>query len=155
MGSMKRISKELAELMETPPTGISIQLADESDVYKWKVSMKGPEGTPYQGGTFHVNLTLPNEYPFKPPTVSFATKIYHPNVSNDDKGSMCLGMLKSDEWKPSSRIAAVLEFARQLLVEPMPDDAVEGRIAEQYSNDRKRFEEVARDWTRRYAREEK
>lgn len=140
--------------------------------------MKGPEGTPYQvrsftpttlrskemviywltyqqGGTFHVNLTLPNEYPFKPPTVSFATKIYHPNVSNDDKGSMCLGMLKSDEWKPSSRIAAVLEFARQLLVEPMPDDAVEGRIAEQYSNDRKRFEEVARDWTRRYARGEK
>ncbi|KAF4943256.1 hypothetical protein F66182_18781 [Fusarium sp. NRRL 66182] len=155
MGSMKRISKELAELMETPPAGISVQLADESDVYKWKVFMKGPEGTPYQGGTFLVNLTLPNEYPFKPPTVSFATKIYHPNVSNDDKGSMCLGMLKSDEWKPSSRIAAVLEFARQLLVEPMPDDAVEGRIAEQYSNDRKRFEEVARDWTRRYAREEK
>lgn len=155
MGSMKRISKELAELIETPPAGISVQLADESDVYKWKVLMKGPEGTPYQGGTFLVNLTLPNEYPFKPPTVSFATKIYHPNVSNDDKGSMCLGMLKSDEWKPSSRIAAVLEFARQLLVEPMPDDAVEGRIAEQYSNDRKRFEEVARDWTRRYARDEK
>jgi ubiquitin-conjugating enzyme E2 D/E len=152
---MKRISKELAELMETPPTGISVELADESDLYKWKVSMKGPEGTPYQGGTFLVNLTLPNEYPFKPPTVSFTTKIYHPNVSNDDKGSMCLGMLKSDEWKPSSRIAAVLEFARQLLVEPMPDDAVEGRIAEQFSHDRKRFEEVARDWTRRYAREEK
>lgn len=66
---------------------------------------------------------------------------------------MCLGMLKSDEWKPSSRIGAVLEFARQLLVEPMPDDAVEGRIAEQYQNDRKRFDEVARDWTRRYAKE--
>jgi ubiquitin-protein ligase len=146
-------------------------------LYKWKVYMEGPEGTPYQvhisrfssfakgstqgntncslqGGRFLVNLNLPNEYPFKPPTVSFATKIYHPNVSNDDKGSMCLGMLKSDEWKPSSRIGAVLEFARQLLVEPMPDDAVEGRIAEQYQNDRKRFDEVARDWTRRYAREE-
>ena len=39
---------ELAELMETPPAGISVQLADESDVYKWKVFMKGPEGTPYQ-----------------------------------------------------------------------------------------------------------
>lgn len=64
---------------------------------------------------------------------------------------MCLGMLKSDEWKPSSRIAAVLEFARQLLVEPMPDDAVEGRIAEQYRDDRKRFDEIAREWTRKYA----
>jgi ubiquitin-protein ligase len=104
-----------------------------------------------QGGKFLLNLILPNAYPFKPPSVSFATKIYHPNVSNDDNGSMCLGMLKSDEWKPSTRIAAVLEFGRQLLSEPMPDDAVEARIAEQYKNDPKRYEEIARDWTRRYA----
>ncbi|KAL1969621.1 hypothetical protein VTN77DRAFT_8174 [Rasamsonia byssochlamydoides] len=151
MGSQKRIAKELSELVESPPAGITVELANESDLYAWKVYMKGPEDSPYQGGTFVINLTLPKEYPFKPPTVSFQTKIYHPNVSNDDKGSMCLGMLKSDEWKPSSRIAAVLEFARQLLAEPMPDDAVEGRIAEQYKNDRKRYEEVARDWTRRYA----
>jgi ubiquitin-conjugating enzyme E2 D/E len=104
-----------------------------------------------QGGTFIVSLTLPPTYPFKPPTLSFATRIYHPNVGNDDKGSMCLGMLRSDEWKPSSRIYAVLEFARQLLSEPMPDDAIEGRIAEQYKNDRSRYEEIARDWTRKYA----
>lgn len=98
-----------------------------------------------------MKLSLPTEYPFKPPTVSFGTKIYHPNVTNDEKGSMCLGMLRADEWKPSSKIAAVLEFARQLLAEPMPDDAVEGRIAEQYKNDRKRYNEVAREWTRNYA----
>lgn len=73
-------------------------------------------------------------------------------MTNDDKGSMCLGMLRSDEWKPSSKVAAVLQFARQLMEEPMPDDAVEARIAEQYKNDRKRYEEVARDWTRRYAK---
>ncbi|OJD11996.1 hypothetical protein AJ78_07341 [Emergomyces pasteurianus Ep9510] len=137
--------------MESPPTGISVTLANDSDLYNWKVHMQGPESSPYNGGHFIINLFLPNDYPFKPPTVSFDTKIYHPNVTNDDKGSMCLGMLKSDEWKPSSRIAAVLEFARQLLVEPMPDDAVEGRIAEQYRDDRKRFDEIARDWTRKYA----
>lgn len=83
--------------------------------------------------------------------MSFGTKIYHPNISNDDKGSMCLGMLRPDEWKPSSKIAAVLQFARQLLAEPMPDDAIEGRIAEQYRMDRKRYDEVARDWTRMHA----
>lgn len=64
---------------------------------------------------------------------------------------MCLGMIKSDEWKPSSRISAVLEFARQLLAEPMPDDAVEGRIAEQYKNEKDKYEQVAREWTRKYA----
>lgn len=104
-----------------------------------------------QGGKFLINLALPTEYPFKPPTVSFGTKIYHPNITNDEKGSMCLGMLRADEWKPSSKIAAVLQFARQLLQEPMPDDAIESRIAEQYKNDRKRYDEIAKDWTRKWA----
>jgi ubiquitin-conjugating enzyme E2 D/E len=61
-------------------------------------------------------------------------------------------MLKQDEWKPSSKISAVLAFARQLLSEPMPDDAVEGRIAEQYNTDRKSYEKTAREWTERYAK---
>lgn len=104
-----------------------------------------------QKGNFTLKLSFPTEYPFKPPAVSFETKIYHPNVTNDDKGTMCLGMLRADEWKPSSKIAAVLQFARQLLAEPMPDDAVEGKIAEQYKDDRPRYEETAREWTRKYA----
>ncbi|CAL5867509.1 uncharacterized protein PFLUO_LOCUS1728 [Penicillium psychrofluorescens] len=151
MGSQKRIAKELGELVQSPPDGITVELADESNLYDWKVHMEGPEGSPFEKGRFLIKLTLPTGYPFKPPSVSFATKIYHPNVTNDDKGSMCLGMLRPDEWKPSSKISAVLEFARQLLAEPMPDDAVEGRIAEQYKNDRKRYEEIARDWTRKHA----
>ncbi|KAJ5750228.1 hypothetical protein N7533_007256 [Penicillium manginii] len=172
MGSQKRIGKvcnpnplpwllntplisyspqELAELMESPPAGITVNLVDEANMYEWKVLMDGPEGSPYHKGKFQIKLVLPTEYPFKPPTVSFATKIYHPNITNDDKGSMCLGMLRPDEWKPSSKIGAVLEFARQLLSEPMPDDAIEGRIAEQYKNDRKHFDEVAREWTRKHA----
>ena len=71
-----------------------------------------------QMGTFNLLLTLPPQYPFKPPTVTFTTKIYHPNISNDsppNTGTMCLGMLRDSEWKPSTKMAAVLEFVRQLL----------------------------------------
>ncbi len=64
---------------------------------------------------------------------------------------MCLGMLRSDEWKPSSKIAAVLRFARQILAEPMPDDAVEMAIAEQYRRERAEFERVAGRWCRDFA----
>jgi len=72
-------------------------------------------------------------------------------VSNDDKGTMCLGILRSDTWKPPNRISAVLELARNLLVEPNPDDAVETSIAEQYKNNKKEFEKNAKDWVKRYA----
>ena len=101
---------------------------------------------------FVLSLTLPKEYPFKPPTLSFKTKIYHPNVTNDDKGSMCLGLLRPDEWKPSSKIDTVLEFARGLLNEPQPDDAVEQGIAREYRENQKEFLKTARNWVKQYAK---
>lgn len=72
-------------------------------------------------------------------------------MTNDDKGSMCLGMLRSDEWKPSSKIGAVLQFARQLLAEPVPDDAVEASIGKEYKEDRKEFLKKAKTWTKNFA----
>jgi ubiquitin-conjugating enzyme E2 D/E len=149
--SQKRIAKEYADLQHNPLEGIDISLDSESDLHKWQVQLAGPKDSPYSGGTFLLSLTLPPDYPFKPPTLNFQTKIYHPNVTNDEKGSMCLGMLRQDEWKPSSKIGAVLQFARQLLVEPVPDDAVEASIGKEYKEDRKEFLKKAKNWTKMYA----
>lgn len=104
-----------------------------------------------QGGHFVLNLTLPKDYPFKPPILNFATKIYHPNVSNDGKGSMCLGILRPDEWKPPNRILSVLQMVQNILKEPLPDDAVEPSIADQYKTDYKAFEKTAKDWVKKFA----
>ena len=156
--------------------GIKINLVSEADLHQWQILLDGPKGSPYEvseledntlcyrdivkllfidstkGGVFTLNLSLPNEYPFKPPTLNFKTKIYHPNVTNDDKGSMCLGMLRPDEWKPSSKIDAVLSFAKGLLSEPQPDDAVEGSIGREYKENRKEFVKTAKAWTKQYAK---
>ena len=84
--------------------------------------------------------------------VSFRTKIYHPNVSNDDKGSMCLGLLRADEWKPPNKVVSVLRLIQTLLIEPNPDDAIEPSIANEYRENRKEFEKNAKDWVKRYAK---
>jgi len=153
MGSLRRITKELTELNNNPPSGITANPISDADLYKWNVTITGPKGSLYHGGTYHLNLTLPTEYPFKPPTLNFTTKIYHPNVSNDDKGSMCLGILRAENWKPSCKIIAVLEMARGLLLEPNVDDAVETSIADQYKNDKAAFEKTVKQWVKNYAKE--
>lgn len=57
MGSQKRIAKELSELTDSPPEGITVQLADESNLYSWKVFMEGPEGSPYHVRTHSSSRT--------------------------------------------------------------------------------------------------
>lgn len=104
-----------------------------------------------QGGHFKLLLELPLDYPFKPPTLNFKTKIFHPNITNDDKGSMCLALIKSDVWKPSSKISAVLIAARDLLSSPNPDDAVEADAARLWKEERAKFNERAKEWTKKYA----
>jgi ubiquitin-conjugating enzyme E2 D/E len=146
---------------------------DEQNMTEWEILMDGPEQsvysvrrpfppshslpqntplTPPQGGHFKLRLIFPTEYPFKPPVVSFKTKIYHPNISNDDKGSMCLGMLRPDAWKPPNKVISVLHLIRTLLIEPNVDDAIEASIAGEFKDNRKGFEKTAKEWVKQYAK---
>lgn len=58
------------------------------------------ENTPYFGGVFNVDITIPDAYPFKPPIVKFGTPIHHPNIST--KGEICTQLLEN--WSPSSKL---------------------------------------------------
>ncbi|KAI0485332.1 ubiquitin-conjugating enzyme [Xylariaceae sp. FL0804] len=150
--SQKRISKELQECMSTPPTGITVTLPSEADLRRWDVSLAGPAGTPYAGGTWRLEVTLPADYPFKAPALRFATRIYHPNVTNDAAGGVCLAALKPENWKPASRVRGVLEAVRQLLVEPNPDDPLEARIADEFRQSRADFDKNAKSYVAQYAK---
>ena len=56
---------------------------------------------PYNKGAFKISIEFPSEYPFKPPKITFKTKIYHPNI--DEKGQVCLPIINAENWKPATK----------------------------------------------------
>ena len=131
---------------------MKIVLPEDGNLHTWHITLQGPEGSVYQGGKFGIVLSLPNDYPFKAPDVRFVTRIYHPNIANDENGSICLAMLKPDVWKPASKLRAVFEAIRSLLVEPQPDDPIEARIADEYRQHRDAFNKNAQTYVDKYAK---
>lgn len=80
---MRRIAKELGDIQKDAQSQIIAQPAGGSDdPSHLKASFPGPPDTPYEGGTYVVDIKIPQEYPFRPPIMKFETKLWHPNVSS-------------------------------------------------------------------------
>ena len=147
MAAAKRITKELADLTSDPPANCSAG-PEGDDIFHWTATLMGPEGTPYHGGIFYLNITFPANYPFKPPKIHFVTKIYHPNINSG--GGICLDVLK-DNWSPALTISKILISICSLLDDPNPDDPLVPDIAKQYVDNRAAYDVTARTWTMDYA----
>ncbi|KAI8824858.1 ubiquitin-conjugating enzyme/RWD-like protein [Fimicolochytrium jonesii] len=147
--ALRRIQKELVDLAKNPPLNASAQPVSDDDILHWKGALTAPDTSAYKGGTFQLTIEFPPDYPFKPPSIKFTTKIYHPNV--DDDGTICIGLLKTEVWKPSTKIADVLIALVDLLQNPVPEDALQSSIAQVYNSDRPVFEKTVREWVKKYA----
>ena len=143
----KRIQSELKNLQKDPPANCSAGPIGD-DLYKWQATLMGPEGTPYEGGVFLLSINFSEDYPFKPPKVSFITKIYHCNIRSD--GAICLDILK-EQWSPALTISKVLLSICSLLDEPNPDDPLVPDIAELLQANKELHDEKARNYTTIYA----
>ncbi|RDD41621.1 Ubiquitin-conjugating enzyme E2-17 kDa [Trichoplax sp. H2] len=146
--ALKRITKELQDLGREPPAQCSAGPIDTKDMFKWQSTIMGPTDTPYQGGVFFLTIQFPPDYPFKPPKVTFVTRIYHPNINSN--GSICLDILRS-QWNPELNVSIVLSSICSLLSTPNPDDPLVPEIARIFKTDRPKFNELAKEWTKKYA----
>ena len=115
----------------------------------WRGRIQGPDDSCYAGGLFHVDIRIPETYPFEPPKMKFITKLWHPNVSSVT-GAICLDILK-DEWSPALTIRTALLSLQALLSCPEPDDPQDAQVANQYKNNQEAFQHQAKEWTSIYA----
>ncbi len=97
----QRISKELENLKKDPPANCSAGPVGD-DIFHWQATLMGPGESPFEGGVFFLDINFPTDYPYKPPRVTFSTKIYHPNINSC--GGICLDILK-DQWSPAFTIS--------------------------------------------------
>ncbi|XP_010638445.1 ubiquitin-conjugating enzyme E2 E2 isoform X1 [Fukomys damarensis] len=118
------------------------------NIYEWRSTILGPPGSVYEGGVFFLDITFSPDYPFKPPKVTFRTRIYHCNINS--QGVICLDILK-DNWSPALTISKVLLSICSLLTDCNPADPLVGSIATQYMTNRAEHDRMARQWTKRYA----
>lgn len=63
-------------------SGVSASPIDPANLTHLKGTFPGPPDTPYAGGTYTVDIQIPDMYPFKSPIMKFDTKMWHPNISS-------------------------------------------------------------------------
>lgn len=124
----------------------------------WLVIYTGIEGTPYEKGLFKVKLVFPDDYPKTMPKAYFLTKIYHLNIKDPSEGgNVCLENRNKKNsgqiYEYECDIIRYLDKIYYMFCKNNPESAwtfKDDRV-NQYKNDRKKFDETARDWTRKYA----
>ncbi|PWO00341.1 UBC-like protein [Tilletiopsis washingtonensis] len=142
---MRRLTRELARLHANPPEDYRVVL-NEEDILDVAVWIRGPEGTPFEGGYFKLTIDfLAGDYPNSPPHCLLRTKIFHPNVST--KGDICVSTLKKG-WDAQTGVDFLVRTIISLLLDPNPDSVLDqaeaGRLMHDSYED---FHKTARIWT--------
>ncbi|XP_052038794.1 ubiquitin/ISG15-conjugating enzyme E2 L6 isoform X2 [Apodemus sylvaticus] len=107
-----------------------------------------PDQLPYALKAFRLRIDFPREYPLKPPTLRFTTKIYHPNIRED--GLVCLPLISPENWKPYRKIYQVLEALSALVNRPNLDEPVRLELADLLTRDPEMFRKKAEEFTLQY-----
>ncbi|KAL4206209.1 UBC-like protein [Rhizopus microsporus] len=78
----------------------------EDNLFEWHFTIRGPDGTDFEGGRYHGRILLPSEYPFKPPEIMFLT----PNGRFELYKKICLSItgFHPEFWQPAWGIRTIL-----------------------------------------------
>ncbi|KAI4745331.1 hypothetical protein E4T50_04355 [Aureobasidium sp. EXF-12298] len=129
------------------------KVADVARRQEFFVRFKGPEETPFQGGLWKIHVELPDQYPYKSPSIGFVNRIFHPNI-DELSGSVCLDVI-NQTWSPMYEMVNIFEvFLPQLLRYPNPTDPLNGEAAALMMREPKTYEAKVKEYVSKYASRE-
>jgi len=119
------------------------------NMQEFYVRFKGPEETPFAGGLWKIHVELPDQYPYKSPSIGFENRIFHPNI--DESGSVCLDVI-NQTWSPMYDMINIFEvFLPQLLRYPNPTDPLNGEAAALLMREPKSYDAKVKEYVAKYA----
>eukprot|EP00049_Salpingoeca_infusionum_P012205 m.221070 g.221070 ORF g.221070 m.221070 type:complete len:284 (-) comp15124_c2_seq5:1329-2180(-) len=102
--AVKRLMREARELAK--PTHMYHAAPTDGDLFEWHFTIRGASGTDFEGGVYHGTISLPPEYPMKPPSIKLLT----PNGRFRINTKICLSIsdFHPETWQPSWSIRTVM-----------------------------------------------
>ena len=141
--TITRLNKELSKLQKEKIDLIEVDNPD--DILFWTARIFGPVGTPYEGGIFNIVIKFDNNYPLKPPSLTFLTPMYHPNIYKD--GKICIDILQN-EWTPTQCVRTILLSILSLLMDPNPKSPANRDAAQLYLTDINKYNEIVKQYVK-------
>lgn len=122
----KRIQNDVNKLLKSDQRGVLFELEDidelKNNLSKLSIKLFMPKDTIYEDGEMDVEINFPDDYPFSAPRVEFKSPTYHHNINKS--GSVCLDILRSSQWVPTTTIESLLLMLVDFLLNPNPADAL-------------------------------
>ncbi|KAI8898350.1 ubiquitin-conjugating enzyme/RWD-like protein [Globomyces pollinis-pini] len=145
----RRIETDVMKLLMSD---YEVNLVNDN-MQEFYVRFKGPEDTPFQGGVWKLHVELPDQYPYKSPSIGFMNKIFHPNI-DELSGSVCLDVI-NQTWSPLFDMVNIFGvFLPQLLRYPNPTDPLNGEAAALLMREPDAYNSKVKEYVVKYATKE-
>ncbi|KAI9592042.1 ubiquitin-conjugating enzyme/RWD-like protein [Syncephalis fuscata] len=120
------------------------------NMQEFYVRFRGPSDTPFSEGVWKIHVELPDQYPYKSPSIGFMNKIFHPNI-DELSGSVCLDVI-NQTWSPMFDMINIFEvFLPQLLRYPNPTDPLNGEAAALIMREPESYNRKVKEYVQKYA----
>jgi ubiquitin-conjugating enzyme E2 G1 len=157
--AQRMLSRMFQKLQDEPSSYFSCGLVD-NNTFKWRCTIIGPHGSPYEGGIFPAELNFPQTFPNDPPQMRFVCPMWHPNIGKDD-GKVCISILHkpgqdpneyesaSERWLPIHTVESIVISVISMLLDPNCESPLNVEAARDFKNNPKEYARKVRQSAQR------